>query len=109
MIEQVVIFVAVVAVLAIVGIGLGMLVAPRLGRLAERVTAVEESDGEVQSRQIEGWMQLQCFAERSRRRLVVELLEQRDADVVRAVGALAIGVARCLAEDIQSSGTEESG
>lgn len=31
------VFLAAVAVVAIVGIGIGMLVAPRLGRLAERI------------------------------------------------------------------------
>jgi len=43
-IEQVLIFAAVVAVLAIVGIGLGMLVAPRLGRLADRIDEPNEED-----------------------------------------------------------------
>ena len=37
-------FVVIVAVVAIAGIGLGMLVAPRLGRLAERMDE-EEGDG----------------------------------------------------------------
>ncbi len=32
-----IVFLAAVAVIAIVGIGIGMLVAPRLGRLAERI------------------------------------------------------------------------
>jgi hypothetical protein len=35
--QDLVVFVIAVAVLAIVGIGIGMLVAPRLGRLAERI------------------------------------------------------------------------
>lgn len=37
------VFLVAVAVFAIVGIGLGMLVAPRLGRLAERI---DEDDGD---------------------------------------------------------------
>jgi hypothetical protein len=41
--SDLVVFVVVVAVFAIVGIGLGMLVAPRLGRLAERI---DEDDGD---------------------------------------------------------------
>ena len=40
---DVLVFVVAVAVFAIVGIGLGMLVAPRLGRLAERI---DEDDGD---------------------------------------------------------------
>jgi hypothetical protein len=36
-------FIVAVAVLAIVGVGIGMLVAPRLGRLAERI---DEDDGD---------------------------------------------------------------
>jgi hypothetical protein len=35
--QDLVVFVIAVAILAIVGIGIGMLVAPRLGRLAERI------------------------------------------------------------------------
>jgi hypothetical protein len=35
--QDLVVFVIAVAVLAIVGIGIGMLIAPRLGRLAERI------------------------------------------------------------------------
>jgi hypothetical protein len=38
-----IVFLVAVAVFAIVGIGLGMLVAPRLGRLAERI---DEDDGD---------------------------------------------------------------
>jgi hypothetical protein len=38
------VFVLVVAVVAIVGVGVGMLVAPRLGRLAERIDE-DEGDG----------------------------------------------------------------
>jgi hypothetical protein len=38
-----IVFVVIVAVLAIVGFGIGMLVAPRLGRLAERM---DEDDGD---------------------------------------------------------------
>ncbi len=38
-----IVFTVIVAVLAIVGIGIGMLVAPRLGRLAERI---DEDDGD---------------------------------------------------------------
>ena len=41
--SDLVVFVIAVAVFAIVGIGLGMLVAPRLGRLAERI---DEDDGD---------------------------------------------------------------
>ena len=37
------VFIVAVAVLAIVGVGIGMLVAPRLGRLAERI---DEDDGD---------------------------------------------------------------
>jgi hypothetical protein len=37
------VFLVAVAVFAIVGVGLGMLVAPRLGRLAERI---DEDDGD---------------------------------------------------------------
>jgi hypothetical protein len=35
--QDLIVFVIAVAVLAIVGIGIGMLVAPRLGRLADRI------------------------------------------------------------------------
>jgi hypothetical protein len=35
--QDLVVFVITVVVLAIVGIGIGMLIAPRLGRLAERI------------------------------------------------------------------------
>ncbi len=35
--QDLVVFVIAVAVLAIVGVAIGMLVAPRLGRLAERI------------------------------------------------------------------------
>lgn len=35
--QDLIVFIAAVAVFAIVGIGIGMLVAPRLGRLAERI------------------------------------------------------------------------
>ena len=38
------VFIVVVAVVAIAGVGLGMLVAPRLGRLAER-SDEDEGDG----------------------------------------------------------------
>ena len=41
--SDVIVFVVAVAVFGIVGIGLGMLVAPRLGRLAERI---DEDDGD---------------------------------------------------------------
>jgi hypothetical protein len=41
---ELLVFVAVVTVVAIAGVGLGMLVAPRLGRLAER-TDEDEGDG----------------------------------------------------------------
>ena len=41
--SDLIVFLAAVAVFAIVGIGLGMLVAPRLGRLAERI---DEDDGD---------------------------------------------------------------
>ena len=43
MTSDLLVFVVAVAVFAIVGIGLGMLVAPRLGRLAERI---DEDDGD---------------------------------------------------------------
>ena len=38
-----IVYLAIVALLAIGGVGLGMLVAPRLGRLAERI---DEDDGD---------------------------------------------------------------
>ncbi len=41
--QDLVVFAFAVAVIAILGIGLGMLVAPRLGRLAERI---DEDDGD---------------------------------------------------------------
>ena len=41
--SDLIVFLLAVAVFAIVGIGLGMLVAPRLGRLAERI---DEDDGD---------------------------------------------------------------
>jgi hypothetical protein len=41
--NDLIVFLVAVAVFAIVGIGLGMLVAPRLGRLAERI---DEDDGD---------------------------------------------------------------
>jgi hypothetical protein len=41
--SDLVVFFVAVAVFAIVGVGLGMLVAPRLGRLAERI---DEDDGD---------------------------------------------------------------
>jgi hypothetical protein len=41
--SDLVVFLVAVAVFAIVGVGLGMLVAPRLGRLAERI---DEDDGD---------------------------------------------------------------
>jgi hypothetical protein len=41
--SDLIVFLVAVAVFAIVGIGLGMLVAPRLGRLAERI---DEDDGD---------------------------------------------------------------
>lgn len=42
--DDVVIFIAAVALFAIVGVRIGMLVAPRLGRLAERIDE-DEGDG----------------------------------------------------------------
>jgi hypothetical protein len=44
MIEQVLIFAAVVAAIAIAGIGVGMLVAPRVERLADRVSEPNDED-----------------------------------------------------------------
>ena len=41
--SDLIVFVVAVAIFAIGGIGLGMLVAPRLGRLAERI---DEDDGD---------------------------------------------------------------
>lgn len=41
--SDLIVFLVAVTVFAIVGIGLGMLVAPRLGRLAERI---DEDDGD---------------------------------------------------------------
>ena len=41
---ELLLFAVVVAVVAIVGVGIGMLVAPRLGRLAERIDE-DEGDG----------------------------------------------------------------
>jgi len=42
--SDLIVFVVAVAVFAIVGVGIGMLVAPRLGRLAERIDE-DEGDG----------------------------------------------------------------
>ena len=42
--SDLIVFIVAVAVFAIEGIGLGMLVAPRLGRLAERI---DEDDGDA--------------------------------------------------------------
>lgn len=42
--SDLIVFVIAVAVFAIVGVGIGMLVAPRLGRLAERIDE-DEGDG----------------------------------------------------------------
>jgi hypothetical protein len=44
MIEPVLIFAAAVAVFAIVGIGVGMLVAPRVERLADRINEPDAED-----------------------------------------------------------------
>ena len=44
MIDQVLVFAVAVTVFGIVGVGIGMLVAPRLGRLAERLTEPTDED-----------------------------------------------------------------
>jgi len=44
MIEPVLIFAAAVAVFAIVGIGVGMLLAPHVGRLADRINEPDAED-----------------------------------------------------------------
>ena len=46
MIEQVLIFAAAVSVFAIAGIGLGMLIAPRLGRVLDRIDEPDEEPGD---------------------------------------------------------------
>ena len=45
MIGELLVFIAVVAVVAVVGVAVGMLVAPRLGRLSERIA--EPTDEEI--------------------------------------------------------------
>ena len=44
MIGELLVFVGVVAIVAIAGIVLGMLVAPRLGRLSERIAEPKDED-----------------------------------------------------------------
>jgi len=44
MIEQLVIFLGAVALFAIIGVRVGMLVAPRLGRMSERMDEPNEED-----------------------------------------------------------------
>ena len=44
MIGELLVFVVVVAIVAIAGIVLGMLVAPRLGRLSERIAEPKDED-----------------------------------------------------------------
>lgn len=44
MIGELLVFVVVVAVVAIAGVVLGMLVAPRVGRLSERIAEPEDED-----------------------------------------------------------------
>ena len=44
MIGELLVFVVVVAVIAIAGVVLGMLVAPRVGRLSERIAEPEDED-----------------------------------------------------------------
>ena len=44
MIGEVLVFLVVVAVIAIVGVVVGMLVAPRLGRLSERIAEPKDED-----------------------------------------------------------------
>ncbi len=44
MIGELLVFVVVVAVVAIAGVVLGMLVAPRLGRLSERIAEPKDED-----------------------------------------------------------------
>jgi len=44
LIGDLLVFVVVVAVVAIVGVMLGMLVAPRLGRLSERISEPKDED-----------------------------------------------------------------
>jgi hypothetical protein len=44
LIGELLVFIAVVAVIAIVGVVVGMLVAPRLGRLSERIAEPKDED-----------------------------------------------------------------
>ena len=44
MIGELLVFAVVVAVVAIVGVGVGMLVAPRLGRMGERISEPKDED-----------------------------------------------------------------
>ena len=44
MIGELLIFIVVVAVIAIVGVVVGMLVAPRLGRMSERIAEPKDED-----------------------------------------------------------------
>lgn len=44
MIGELLVFIVVVAVIAIVGVVVGMLVAPRLGRLSERIAEPKDED-----------------------------------------------------------------
>jgi gas vesicle protein len=44
LIGELLVFIVVVAVIAIVGVVVGMLVAPRLGRMSERITEPKDED-----------------------------------------------------------------
>ena len=44
MIGELLVFIGVVAVIAIIGVVVGMLVAPRLGRLSERIAEPKDED-----------------------------------------------------------------
>jgi hypothetical protein len=44
LIGELLVFAVVVAVVGIAGVGIGMLVAPRLGRLSERIAEPEDED-----------------------------------------------------------------
>jgi hypothetical protein len=66
----------------------------RLALRAGEIASVVQRDGEVEPRQPEPRVGAQGAPERLRGGRVVELLEQRDAEVVRAVRILARGRGR---------------
>ena len=62
----------------------------RVGRRFRRAPGIQLGDRKIEPGESEIGMQLEGFTERLFRRLVVELFEARDAEIVRAVGALAL-------------------